>query len=313
MATGKVAVASVTCGPGVTQLMTALPAAVRAAPADGGVRRRVADQRKILQPVHRPGAAGDGDRRAIHRRPQRAAHDGLRARGLPRRQVRALPGGVGHSLRPAEGRAHGEPALRDLGDVPAQGRAHAARSRGRGRGRRAARRGQAADHPRRPRRGVVRRARCGGQARRSLRRATLQHAAGARSFPRPSVRARHHRQLLHVAGQGDVRVGRRRARGRHQPLLLRRWRALLGQGRQDPVGRCAARLARWAEGRRHLRAIGCAASASRRSSPASTRSWAPASRRRRRYARKSSRIASRPSRRTRCRSTSRPGCSIRAR
>src|SRR5579859_370338 len=30
VATGKVAVASVTCGPGVTQLMTALPAAVRA-------------------------------------------------------------------------------------------------------------------------------------------------------------------------------------------------------------------------------------------------------------------------------------------
>src|SRR5256885_4736826 len=30
LATGKVAVASVTCGPGVTQLMTALPAAVRA-------------------------------------------------------------------------------------------------------------------------------------------------------------------------------------------------------------------------------------------------------------------------------------------
>src|SRR6201997_5875119 len=30
VATGKLAVASVTCGPGVTQLMTALPAAVRA-------------------------------------------------------------------------------------------------------------------------------------------------------------------------------------------------------------------------------------------------------------------------------------------
>src|SRR3974390_332903 len=30
VATGKIAVASVTCGPGVTQLVTALPAAVRA-------------------------------------------------------------------------------------------------------------------------------------------------------------------------------------------------------------------------------------------------------------------------------------------
>ena len=37
-------------------------------PADGGVRRRVADQRQVLQPVHRPGAAGDGDRGALHRR-----------------------------------------------------------------------------------------------------------------------------------------------------------------------------------------------------------------------------------------------------
>src|SRR5580704_3439036 len=62
VATGKVAVASVTCGPGVT-------GRVSRPPADGGVRRRIADQRKILQPVHRPGAAGDGDRSALHRRP----------------------------------------------------------------------------------------------------------------------------------------------------------------------------------------------------------------------------------------------------
>ena len=39
VATGKVAVASVTCGPGVTQLMTAPPAAVRARLLDGGRRR----------------------------------------------------------------------------------------------------------------------------------------------------------------------------------------------------------------------------------------------------------------------------------
>ena len=52
---------------------------------------------------------------------------------------------------------------------------------------------------------------------------------------------------------------------------------------------------------------------SKRSSPASTGSSAPASRRRRRSARKSSRIASRPSRRMRCRSTSSPASSIRAR
>src|SRR6202021_3341065 len=37
VATGKLAVASVTCGPGVTQFMTALPAAVRAHLPMGGV------------------------------------------------------------------------------------------------------------------------------------------------------------------------------------------------------------------------------------------------------------------------------------
>ena len=84
-------------------------------PAAGGVRRRDADQRQVLQPGDRPGAAGGSVRREIHRGAQPAAHDGLCARGLPRRQGRALPGGAGRSLRPAEGRIYGEPALRDLG------------------------------------------------------------------------------------------------------------------------------------------------------------------------------------------------------
>jgi acetolactate synthase I/II/III large subunit len=67
VATGKVAVASVTCGPGVTQVMTALPAAVRAR-LPMVVRWGVADQRQVLQPVHRPGAPGDSDWGALHRR-----------------------------------------------------------------------------------------------------------------------------------------------------------------------------------------------------------------------------------------------------
>ena len=85
------------------------------------------------------------------------------------------------------------------------------------------------------------------------------------------------------------------------------------EGLQDPARRCPARPARRAEGRRHLRQVRMRWSASRRSSPASTRSSAPASRPRRRSAPRSWRIASRPSRRTRCRSTSSPACSIRAR
>ena len=258
VATGKVAVASVTCGPGVTQLMTALPAAVRArlpmvvfageSPINAKFYNQAIDQAPLVT------ATG----RALHRCAQPAAHDGLRARGLPHRQARAAAGGAGHSLRPAEGRTHGQSPLRDLGDVSAEGRADAPRSRARGRSRRAAGCGQAADHSRWPRRVVLRRARCGDQACRSLRRATLQHAARARSVPRPTVRTGHHRQLLHGVGQGDVRVRGRRARGRHEPVLLRRWRALLAKGVQDPAGRRPARPARWAEGRRSLRQIGCA-------------------------------------------------------
>jgi hypothetical protein len=95
-------------------------------PAGGGVCRRGADQCQVLQPVYRPGAAGDRDRGALHGRAQRAAHDGRRARNLPYRHLRATPGRAGHSLRFAESRARGQPALRDLDDVPAQGRAHAA-------------------------------------------------------------------------------------------------------------------------------------------------------------------------------------------
>jgi acetolactate synthase-1/2/3 large subunit len=53
------------------------------------------------------------------------------------------------------------------------------------RGRRAAGRGKAACRPWRSRRVVVRRTGCGDQARRSLRRIALQHAAGARSLRRP--------------------------------------------------------------------------------------------------------------------------------
>ena len=141
----------------------------------------------------------------------------------------------------------------------------------------------------------------------------LQHAAGARAVPRPSVRARHHRQLLHVAGQRDVRVRRPRARGRHQPVLLRRRRALLGKGRQDPVGRCAARLARRAEGRRHLCPIGCARR--RRGDPRRPRQEA---RRRQTDSGGDPHERARPSHRhraarTRCRSTSSLGCSIHAR
>ena len=68
VATGKVAVASVTCGPGVTQLMTALPAAVRARLPMVVFAGESPINAKFYNQAHRPGAAGDGDRGALHRR-----------------------------------------------------------------------------------------------------------------------------------------------------------------------------------------------------------------------------------------------------
>ena len=150
VATNKLAVASVTCGPGVTQLMTALPAAVRArqpmvvfageSPVNAKFYNQYIDQAPLVTATgahyiaaHSVPRMMDYVREAFHI----AKHE-------------RRPAVLGISLRPAEGRAHGQPALRNLGDVPAQSRAHAPRSRGRGRGRRAAGRGKAAYRPRWP-------------------------------------------------------------------------------------------------------------------------------------------------------------------
>src|SRR2546423_12077911 len=54
VATGKVAVASVTFGPGVTQLMTALPAAARARLPIVVVAREAPDHRKLCYHADRP-------------------------------------------------------------------------------------------------------------------------------------------------------------------------------------------------------------------------------------------------------------------
>ena len=56
-ATGKVGVASTTCGPGFTQIMTALTIAARSQHAAGGVRGRFAARRLVVHPADRHGAA----------------------------------------------------------------------------------------------------------------------------------------------------------------------------------------------------------------------------------------------------------------
>ena len=72
-ATGKVGVGSVTCGPGYTQIMTALamaargnaPVVVFARRAGCGVRQRCPDRCLLVHSVDRSGAAGIGDRCAF--------------------------------------------------------------------------------------------------------------------------------------------------------------------------------------------------------------------------------------------------------
>ena len=208
VATNKLAVASVTCGPGVTQLMTALPAAARArlpmvvfageAPINAKFYNQAIDQAPLVTATgahyiaaHSVPRMMDYVREAFHiakyeRRPV--------VLGIPYdlQKVEYManqPYETSAMYRPKVGRMHPDP------EVVAEAVERLAAA-------------TAADHPRRPWRAVVRRARCGDQARRSLRRLALQHAARARSVPRPSVRTRRHRQLLHVGGQGDVRDSR---------------------------------------------------------------------------------------------------------
>ena len=61
-ATGRIAAASVTCGPGLTQLMTALPTAARARLPMVVFAGEAPINAKFYNQADRPGAVGDGDR-----------------------------------------------------------------------------------------------------------------------------------------------------------------------------------------------------------------------------------------------------------
>src|SRR6516165_3933515 len=214
VATNKVAVASVTCGPGVTQLMTALPAAVRAGlplvvfagepPINAKFYNQHIDQAPLVTATgahyiaaHSVPRMMDYVREAFHiaKYERRPAVLGIPYDLQKVEYMANQPYETSAMYQPKVGRMHPDP------EVVAE----------------AVERLAAAKRP------IV----LGG-------RGVLW--SGARSLPRPSVRARDRRQLLHVVGPGDVRVRGRRARGRHEPVLLRRWRALLGESLQDPVG-----------------------------------------------------------------------------
>ena len=205
VATGKVAVASVTCGPGVTQLMTALPAAVRArlpmvvfageSPINAKFYNQAIDQAPLVTATgahyiaaHSVPRMMDYVREAFHiakveRQPV--------VLGIPYdlqkvEHMANQPYETSEMYQPKVGRMHPDPAL-----VAEAVERLAAAKRPIILGGRGVLWSGARD-------AVIKLAdRCGALA--------LQHAARARSLPRPSVRARHHRQLLHGAGPGDVR------------------------------------------------------------------------------------------------------------
>src|SRR6195952_3779256 len=187
VATGKLAVASVTCGPGVTQLMTALPAAVRArlpmvvfageSPVNAKFYNQYIDQAPLVTATgahyiaaHSVPRMMDYVREAFHiakyeRRPV--------VLGIPYdlqkvEHMANQPYETSAMYQPKVGRMHPDP------EVVAEAVERLAAAKrpiilgGRGG---------------RPCGAAVRRARRGDQARRSLRRPALQHAASARSFP----------------------------------------------------------------------------------------------------------------------------------
>src|SRR3982750_3840220 len=227
VATKKLAVASGTCGPGVTQLMTALPAAARArlpmvvfageSPINAKFYNQAIDQAPL-------GTATGARYIAAHSVPRmmdyvrEAFHIAKVERcpvvlGIPYdlQKVEYManqPYETSEMYQPTVGRMHPDPQL-----VAEAVERLAAAKRPIILGGRGVLWSGARD-------AVIKLAdRCG---------ALLSNPPPApRPFPRPSVWARHHRQLLHVAGPGDVRVRGRRAGGRHEPVLLRRRRAFL--------------------------------------------------------------------------------------
>ena len=301
IATGKIAVASVTCGPGVTQLMTALPAAVRArlplvvfageSPINAKFYNQQIDQAPLVTATgaryiaaHSVPRMMDAVREAFH---------------VARYERQPVVLGIPYDLQKVE--FHDKPALRDFGDVSAQGRTHAPRSQPSPK--------PSSGWPRRSGRSSSAGAGCCDPGP-GIPRSSSPTAAALCSPTRcpravfsTAIRsARHHRQLLHVIGPGDdqtadvvLAVGTSLSYyvgGGHY------WGKAIKIQLDDAPAGCAT-------GRRPPTSTSdqMRSSVSKPSWPALTKNWVLANRQRRPFARQSWRSASPPSRRTRCPST----------
>ena len=215
-ATGKVGVASTTCGPGFTQIMTALTIAAR-----GNVPIVVfaGDSplaAAVVPAADRHGAAGARLRRALRRGQAHRPPARQRARGLPGGAARAAAGGAERADGHAEAGLAAPHRLHALLRPGARGAAAGARSRDRRPRRRHDRRGREADHDRRPRRHPVGRRPGAGSAGAASRRADGDVAARQGPVRRQSLRARHRRRLRQRLRARALRRGRpgdRRRRG----------------------------------------------------------------------------------------------------
>ena len=258
VATGKLAVASVTCGPGVTQLMTALPAAVRArlplvvfageAPINAKFYNQAIDQAPLV-------AATGARYIAAHSMPRmmdyvREAFHIAKVERCP------VVLGVPYDLQKVEYMAN-QPYETSAMYEPKAGRMQPDPEV----------LAEAVERLAAAKRPIILGGR--GVLWAGARDATIKLADRCGALLSNTLPARglfhDHPFGLGIAGSYFTSLGReivrvrgRRARGRHEPLLLRRRRALLAKGLQDPARRCPARLARWAQSRRPLRPVGCA-------------------------------------------------------
>ena len=212
------------------------------APARGGVRRRSAAEKRLVQPGNRPGAAHRRDGRRLPPAAHAGTHAGRDPRRLPAGAPRTPAGGGRHSVRPAGpavGRAGESPHA--LAQAAAAPLADSAASRRREKRGATACRRRAGRRACRPGRGRSRRGSRLPRARRQNGRPADDDAARARAVPRRSLLHRHLGQLHAGGGPRVAEGGRPRRRGRLLARLPRgRRRPALAEG-EDAAGRHRSR------------------------------------------------------------------------
>ncbi len=244
-ATGKTGVASVTCGPGVTQITTILSTAVRArVPLVVFAGESPMNAKWYNQAIEQAPLVNATGAHYVRAHSAKLMHEYVReAFYTARYERRPTVLGVPYDLQKVT--YVGRPRLQALGGLHPAAGPHAAESRsGRHAGRQDRER-QAADDHRRPRRGGLRRQGRDRGAGRGRRRAARDHAARPRDVRLQSLFRGRGRRLRQRRRARAVRGGRPRDRDRREPHILHcRRRQPVPEGLCGADRRAAARTAR---------------------------------------------------------------------